>query len=415
MKLKFDKLTIILYLILVFFGWMNIYAACYNESHAVIWDLEQQHGKQLLWIGIALVVALATLFIEPKFFAQGSYIIYGFCLVLLMATLIIGTATHGGQSWINIGPFKLQSSEFAKLGTALAVSKYMSGLDIDIKKRNVQIAVALLIAIPMGLVLLQHDTGSALVFLSFIIPLYREGLSPILFVIGGVAVVLFVLALLINQYLLMGIVLACCLFYLFVWLSKRTRRHYIRTLGIFAACCLFIFSVDFTFEHILEPHQQNRIYVLLGKTDDIKAVGYNQHQSKIAIGSGALLGKGFLKGTITKADFVPEQETDFIFCTVAEEWGFVGSLLLNVVFVVLLVRLVTMAERQRSPFARFYGYAVSSILFIHLFINVGMVLGLLPVIGIPLPFFSYGGSSLLAFTLMLFIFIRQDAERNNLL
>ena len=415
MKLKFDKLTIILYLILVFFGWMNIYAACYNESHAVIWDLEQQHGKQLLWIGIALVVALATLFIEPKFFAQGSYIIYGFCLVLLMATLIIGTATHGGQSWINIGPFKLQSSEFAKLGTALAVSKYMSGLDIDIKKRNVQIAVAMLIAIPMGLVLLQHDTGSALVFLSFIIPLYREGLSPILFVIGGVAVVLFVLALLINQYLLMGIVLACCLFYLFVWLSKRTRRHYIRTLGIFAACCLFIFSVDFTFEHILEPHQQNRIYVLLGKTDDIKAVGYNQHQSKIAIGSGALLGKGFLKGTITKADFVPEQETDFIFCTVAEEWGFVGSLLLNVVFVVLLVRLVTMAERQRSPFARFYGYAVSSILFIHLFINVGMVLGLLPVIGIPLPFFSYGGSSLLAFTLMLFIFIRQDAERNNLL
>ena len=415
MKLKFDKLTIILYLVLVFFGWMNIYAACYNESHAVIWDLEQQHGKQLLWIGIALVVALATLFIEPKFFAQGSYIIYGVCLLLLMATLIIGTATHGGQSWINIGPFKLQSSEFAKLGTALAVSKYMSGLDIDIKKRNVQIAVALLIAIPMGLVLLQHDTGSALVFLSFIIPLYREGLSPILFVIGGVAVVLFVLALLINQYLLMGIVLACCLFYLFVWLSKRTRRHYIRTLGIFAACCLFIFSVDFTFNHILEPHQQDRIYVLLGKTDDIKAVGYNQHQSKIAIGSGALLGKGFLKGTITKADFVPEQETDFIFCTVAEEWGFVGSLLLNVVFVVLLVHLVTMAERQRSPFARFYGYAVSSILFIHLFVNVGMVLGLLPVIGIPLPFFSYGGSSLLAFTLMLFIFIRQDAERNNLL
>lgn len=411
MKLKFDKLTIILYLVLVFFGWMNIYAACYNESHAVIWDLEQQHGKQLLWIGIALVVALATLFIEPKFFAQGSYIIYGVCLLLLMATLIIGTATHGGQSWINIGPFKLQSSEFAKLGTALAVSKYMSGLDIDIKKRNVQIAVALLIAIPMGLVLLQHDTGSALVFLSFIIPLYREGLSPILFVIGGVAVVLFVLALLINQYLLMGIVLACCLFYLFVWLSKRTRRHYIRTLGIFAACCLFIFSVDFTFNHILEPHQQDRIYVLLGKTDDIKAVGYNQHQSKIAIGSGALLGKGFLKGTITKADFVPEQETDFIFCTVGEEWGFVGSTMLVVAYLVLLLRIVRLAERQYSRFSRFYGYSVASILFIHFLINIGMVLGLLPVIGIPLPFFSYGGSSLMAFTILLFVFLRQDQER----
>ena len=415
MKLKFDKLTIILYLILVVFGWVNIYAACYNESHALIWDMEQQHGKQLLWIGIALVVAMVTLFIEPKFFAQGSYIIYGFTLLLLIATLIIGTATHGNQAWINIGPFKLQSSEFAKFGTALAVAKYMSGLDIDIKKRNVQIAVALLIAIPMGLVLLQHDTGSALVFLSFVIPLYREGLSPALFVIGAVAVILFVLSLLINQYLLMGIVLALCLFYLFGWLNKRTRRHYLYTLGVLAACCLFIFSVDFTFEHVLEPHQQSRIYVLLGKTDDIKAAGYNQHQSKIAIGSGGLIGKGFLKGTITKADFVPEQETDFIFCTVAEEWGFVGSTLLLVAYVVLLVHLVTMAERQRSAFARFYGYSVAGILFMHLFVNVGMVLGLLPVIGIPLPFFSYGGSSLLAFTLMLFIFIRQDAERNNLL
>lgn len=415
MKLKFDKLTIILYLALVLFGWVNIYAACYNESHALIWDMKQQHGKQLLWIGIALGIALLTLFIEPRFFSQGSYIFYALFLVGLVVTLVIGSDTNGGKSWINIGPFKLQSSEFAKLGTALAVAKYVSGLDIDIRKRKIQLTVLTLIALPMGLVLLQHDTGSALVFFSFVIPLYREGLSPMLFVIGATAIILFVLALLINRYLLMGIVLLCCLFYLFLWLSKRTRRHYLNTIGVLAACWLFIFSVDFTFEHILEPHQQSRIYVLLGKTNDTQSAGYNQYQSKIAIGSGGFIGKGFLKGTITKADFVPEQETDFIFCTVAEEWGFLGSTLLLIAYIVLLVHLITMAERQRSTFARFYGYSVASILFIHLFVNVGMVLGLLPVIGIPLPFFSYGGSSLLAFTLMLFIFIRQDAERNNLL
>ncbi|KWW29556.1 MAG: rod shape-determining protein RodA [bacterium P3] len=415
MNLKFDRLTIILYLILVLFGWVNIYAACYNESHAVIWDLSQQHGKQLLWIGITLVLAIVVLYIEPRFFSQGSYIIYGLVLLLLVATLFIGTATKGGLSWINIGSFKLQPSEFAKFATALAVAKYMSGLDVDIHKRNVQLTVLALIGIPMGLVLLQHDTGSALVFLCFFIPLYREGLSPALFVIGVAAIVLFVLALLINQYLLMGIVLLCCLFYLFVWLSKRSRRHYLHTAGVLAACCLFIFSVDFAFEHVLEPHQQSRIYVLLGKTDDIKQAGYNVHQSKIAIGSGGVTGKGFLKGTITKANFVPEQETDFIFCTVGEEWGFIGSTLLIGLYVALLVHLISMAERQRSTFARFYGYSVASILFIHLLINVGMVLGLLPVIGIPLPFFSYGGSSLLAFSIMLFVFIRQDAERNLLL
>lgn len=415
MNLKFDKLTLILYLALVLFGWVNVYAACYDESHTVIWDITRQHGKQLMWIGVALLTGIVILYIEPRIFSQGSYIIYALTILLLLATLFIGTATHGGLSWINIGSFKLQPSEFAKFATALAVSKYMSGLDIDIRKRKVQMTVLALIGIPIGLVLLQHDTGSALVFLSLFIPLYREGLSPILFVIGVVAILLFVLALLINQYVLMGIVLGCCIFYLFVWLSKRSRRHYLHTLGVLVACCLYIFSVDFAFEHVLEPHQQSRIYVLLGKTDDIKAAGYNQHQSKIAIGSGGLIGKGFLKGTITKADFVPEQETDFIFCTVAEEWGFVGSTLIIALYVVLLIHLVSMAERQRSTFARFYGYSVSAILFIHMFVNVGMVLGLLPVIGIPLPFFSYGGSSLLAFTILLFIFIRQDAERNLLL
>lgn len=413
--MKTDKITILLYLLLVLFGWVNIYAAGYHEDHALIWDLSQQHGKQLLWIGISFIMALGILYIEPRFFSHSAFIIYGGILLLLVSTLFIATATKGAISWINIGPFKLQPSEFAKMATALAVAKYMSGLNVDITQRKTQITVGLLIAIPMGLVLLQHDTGSALVFLSFFIPLYREGLSPILFVIGIVAIVLFVLALLINQLLLMGIVALIGLLYLFVWLSKRTRRQYLYTLGVVAACCLFIFSVDFTFEHVLESHQRNRIYVLLGKTDDIRDVGYNVHQSKIAIGSGGLIGKGYLRGTITKADFVPEQETDFIFCTVGEEWGFFGGAALIVIYTILLVRLVQMAERQRSTFARVYGYSVSAILFFHMLINIGMVLGLVPVIGIPLPYFSYGGSSLLAFTLMLFIFIRQDAQRNLLL
>lgn len=263
----------------------------------------------------------------------------------------------------------------------------------------------------MLLVLLQHDTGSALVFLSLLIPLYREGMPSTILLVGFAAIVLFVLALVINKFVLIGIIFAVCLAYLFLWLNKRYRRNYVLAAAAFVVCSLFVLSVDFAFEHVLESHQRDRIYVLLGKTDDIKSVGYNVYQSKIAIGSGGFLGKGFLDGSITKADFVPEQETDFIFCTVGEEWGFAGSSLLIATYVALLLYLVAMAERQRSTFARFYGYCIISILFFHLCVNVGMVLGLVPVIGIPLPFFSYGGSSLLAFTLMLFIFIRQDAEK----
>lgn len=222
---------------------------------------------------------------------------------------------------------------------------------------------------------------------------------------------LFVLALLVNQYIIVAALAVIALFYLFVWLNKRTRKHYLWVAGIFIACSLFTFSVDFAFENILEAHQRDRIYVLLGKTEDFKGTGYNVHQSKIAIGSGGLIGKGFLNGTITKADFVPEQETDFIFCTVGEEWGFFGSSIVIVLYICLLLRIVTLAERQYSRFSRFYGYSVASILFMHIFINIGMVLGLVPVIGIPLPFFSYGGSSLMAFTILLFIFLRQDQDR----
>jgi rod shape determining protein RodA len=414
-KKRYDWVPILLYLGIVLFGWLNIYAACYDEYHAQVFDFSRQHGKQLLWMGVAFLMAVCVLLIHPRVFSNGSYIIYGIVLVLLVATLFIGTVTNGGQSWINFGAFKLQPSEFAKFATALALAKYISAIDIDLTLPRTRLTLALIVLVPAGLIFLQHDTGSALVFLAFLLPFFREGLSHYILLIGLLAIVLFISALLINKFLLMGILLAICLLYLFVWLSKRTSKNYWHTAIFFVVCSLFTLSVDFTFENILETHQRNRIYVLLGKVEDPRGVGYNVNQAKIAIGSGGLVGKGFLNGTITKADFVPEQETDFIFCTVGEEWGFVGSLLLIAAYVWLLVHLITMAERQRSPFSRFYGYCVASILFFHFAVNIGMVLGLVPVIGIPLPFFSYGGSSLIAFTLLLFIFIRQDADRNALI
>lgn len=414
-KLKYDWTAILLYLAITLFGWVNIYAACYDETHSAIFDMTCQHGKQLLWMGIAFVFAVSILLIEPRVFSNAAYIIYGVVLLLLVVTLFIGSVTKGGQSWIDFGAFKLQPSEFGKFATALAVSKYVSSVDIDLKDRRTQLVLGALILVPAALVLLQHDTGSALVFMAFVLPLFREGMSYYILLLGVLAVVLFVMALLINRYIMIGILFVFCLLYLFVWLSKRTRRHYLLTLLFLVLSSGFTLSVDYVFENVLETHQRNRIYVLLGKIEDPSGVGYNVNQSKIAIGSGGFFGKGFLNGTITKADFVPEQETDFIFCTVGEEWGFLGGTALIAAYVALLVHLVTMAERQRSRFARFYGYSVASILFFHLFINVGMVLGLVPVTGIPLPFFSYGGSSLMAFTILLFVFIRQDAEHNRLL
>lgn len=413
-KIRFDWITVALYLFLVVAGWVNIYAACFDQAHAAILDFSCQHGKQLIWIGTAAVMALCVILIKPRFFSNIAYILYGLVMALLVLTLFIGSTTNGGQSWIDFGFFKLQPSEFAKAATALALAKYVSDLNTDLKQRQTKLVLSAMVLIPFVLILLQHDTGSALVFSAFLLAFFREGLSPYILVVGVAAIVLFIAALLVNKYLLLGILLVLCLAYLFVWLSKRTGRDYWHTAVLFAACALFTLSVDFVFENILESHQRDRIYVLLGKVEDPTGVGYNVDQAKIAIGSGGLLGKGFLNGTITKADFVPEQETDFIFCTVGEEWGFLGSLAVIAAYVLLLVRLITLAERQRSPFARFYGYSVASILFFHFFINIGMVLGLVPVIGIPLPFFSYGGSSLIAFTLLLFIFIRQDADRNAL-
>ena len=414
-KLKIDWVTVGLWAFLVVFGWANIYSSTYSESQASVFDFNTFHGKQLVWIIGSAVIALVVVLTEPRFFSNTAYIIYGAVLALLVVTLFIATVTKGATSWINLGPFKLQPSEFAKFATALALAKYMSAIDVDWKQTRTKVASLIIIGIPAVLVFLQHDTGSALVFAAFVFPLFREGLSGVILIIGLVAIALFVLALLVNKYILLGILVVLAVLYLFVWLNKRSARDYWRVAAVLACCAVFVFSVDFVFNHVLESHQRERIDVLLGKSEDLQGAGYNVHQSKIAIGSGGIVGKGFLHGTVTKADFVPEQHTDFIFCTVGEEWGWLGASLLVAAYVWLLVRLIGMAERQRSRFSRFYGYSVASILFIHLFVNIGMVLGLVPVIGIPLPFFSYGGSSLLAFTMLLFIFIRQDASKNQLL
>ncbi|MBR1793243.1 MAG: rod shape-determining protein RodA [Bacteroidales bacterium] len=413
---KIDYLTIAIYAVIVIFGWANIYAAGYNEAHSAVFDFNFNHCKQLVWIGVSALVAGLILLTDLRFFSNGAYIFYAISMLLLLSVLFVGSSTNGGISWIDLKFFKLQPSEFAKFATALALSKYVSKQDFDIHQRGSWLMLGLIIALPVGLIFLQHDMGSALVFASFLIPLYRFGMTPYILVIGVVAITLFVLTIAVGDsyYIIMISLAVIGLIYLFVWLNRPRRKDYVRTIGIFAVCCLFIISVDTVFGS-LEVHQQNRIKVLLDPSLDLRGTGYNVHQAKIAIGSGGFKGKGFLNGTITKANFLPEQETDFIFCTVGEEWGFVGCLLLLGLYLWLLQRLVSISERQASRFSRFYGYSVSAILFFHILVNVGMVIGLVPVIGIPLPFFSYGGSSLLAFTILLFILLRQDAEHTSLL
>ena len=412
--MKIDWWTVALWAVLTIFGVVNIYSATYSGDVQSIFAFSTFSGKQLIWVGAASLVAAVILLTEPRFFSNGAYPIYGVVMLLLVATLFLAVTVNGGKSWIEIGGFRFQPTEFAKFATALALAKFMSGIDVEWSQSRTKLGALLLIGLPAALVFLQHDTGSALVFVAFVLPLFREGLSGGILVVGVAAIALFILSLLVNKYILLGVLVVIAVLYLFVWLNKRTAHDWWRAIGVLLLCAAFIFSVDFLFNQVLEPHQRERIDVLLGKTEDLQGSGYNVNQSKIAIGSGGFMGKGYLAGTLTKADFVPEQHTDFIFCTVGEEWGWVGSSLVVVLYVVLLVRLVGMAERQRSTFSRFYGYSVASILFVHLFVNVGMVLGLVPVIGIPLPFFSYGGSSMLSFTILLFIFIRLDATKNQL-
>ncbi len=464
--LKIDWLSIILYLTLIILGWINIYAAVYKEEYNVIFDTSQRYGKQMIWILLSFLIIAFILIVDSKVFPMFAYIAYTITFFLLIAVLLFGDASHGAKSWFEIGNYKIQPAEFAKFTTALALSSFMSKHNFDLTKtNNIFLIIAILIS-PALLIMLQPDTGSAIIYVAFVIVLYREGLNGSVLLLLMLVITLFILALKINlSYLFIGLIVLAFITYYFI---RRNPKELFIALGIligvfallyvanlfvlniklpiiigialFISLCFFfyyaykkrlfniliialilissifyIFSVDYIYNSILQTHHKTRIDVFLGIQDDPHGIGYNVNQSKIAIGSGRLYGKGFLNGTQTKYNFVPEQDTDFIFCTVGEEWGFVGTTSILVIFLILLLRVIYVSERQRSRFSRIYGYTVASILFFHFAVNVGMVLGLMPVIGIPLPFFSYGGSSLWSFTILLFILIKLDTNREEVI
>ncbi len=408
-----DWITVLLFLLLVFIGWINIYSAVYNEEHSNIFDFSQRYGKQLIWIFAAMGIAFIIMLIDATFFTTFSYLIYSLSILSLVAVLLIGTEIAGSKSWFQFGSIAIQPAEFAKFATCLAIAKYLSTFNVSLSRFRSRIIASIIILLPASLVLLQNDTGSALVYAAFLLVLFREGLTGNILLIGLLVAFLFVITLLSSQLLIIALLVLTAL--LMLYFMKRSKKNIIVLFSMLVIASAFVYSVDYAFENVLESHHKKRINVLLGKELDLRGAGYNVHQSKIAIGSGGIAGKGFLKGTQTKYDFVPEQDTDFIFCTIGEEWGYLGSLVVLALFITLLLRIIMLAERQRSNFSRIYGYGVASIIFFHFMVNIGMTIGLLPVIGIPLPFISYGGSSLWAFTILLFIFIRQDASRLELL
>ena len=408
-----DWMSVSLYILLIFFGWVNIYASQYNDDQTLLFDLSQRYSKQLLFIAVSLFVAFIILIIDWKFFEAFSYILYGGIIILLIILLITGEQTAGATSWFNIGNYKVQPSEFAKFITILALAKYLNTHNIKMQVFVTKLRSFIIILVPMLLIILQNDLGTALVFLSLILLLYREGLSGNILILGLVVGILFIVTLLINKFVFSGI-LVIISFLLFLF-SRRKKKEFLVILAGLAMAISFVFSVSYIFNNMLSPHHVERINILLGREIDPHGAGYNLIQSKIAIGSGGFFGKGFLEGTQTRFDFVPEQSTDFIFCTIGEEWGFFGCLIFIVTFVALLLRMINLAERQRSKFCRVYGYGVASVLFVHFAINIGMTIGLAPVIGIPLPFISYGGSSLIGFTILLFIFLNLDSYRLQIL
>jgi rod shape determining protein RodA len=404
-----DKVTLALFATLCIIGWLNIYAAVFDPEQGNLFNLGTNYGKQFIFLITAGILGILILVMDVKFFSTFSPLFYGVSIFLLLVVLVVGRNVGGNQAWIPLGSFRLQPSEFAKFATCLVLAQFLSTATIKNKAWQTTLQSAAIIGIPVALILAQPDVGSALTFASLIFVLYREGLSGYFLVFGLLGIVLFILTLLLSKLvLIVGLVVIAG----FLLTQIRNKKQWMRpiVLGTIGSI-LFIFSVDFTYKNILKPHHRNRIDVLLGKVEDLRGEGYNVNQSKIAIGSGRFWGKGFLQGTQTKYDFVPEQSTDFIFCTVGEEWGFVGSMVVVGLYLFLLLRIIFIAERQRSSFSRIYGYGVASILFCHFFLNLGMTMGLVPVIGIPLPFISYGGSSLWGFTILLFILLRLDANR----
>lgn len=458
-----DKISIVIFLSMVIIGWFNIYAAVYNEEHTGILDISQRYGKQFIWILATLVLAVFVVVIDTRFYLFFSYFIYGALIFLLLLVLILGREINGAKSWFEVGNFSLQPSEFAKFGTALALATYLNSKKHDLKKLPVFFPAAGIIVVPALLIALQPDLGSAVVFFSLFIVLFREGMSPYVFASGIIMLTLFFFTILFNNlYIALALIFLATIL---VWIVTRKWKLTLTGLGIIILSASFIYflnefvikklsdvhilfisvilsglvfafyiyakkaipvmviylflagslayvnSVNYGLNHLLKPHQKERVEIMLGLKSDPHGTGYNVNQSIISIGSGGFSGKGYLKGTQTKFKFVPAQSTDFIFCTVGEEWGFIGSFVVIGLYAVLLLRLVILAERQRSVFSRIYGYGVVSIFFTHFFINIGMATGLVPVIGIPLPFLSYGGSSLWGFTILLFIFLRLDASR----
>ncbi|WP_439881182.1 rod shape-determining protein RodA [Pontibacter sp. MBLB2868] len=407
-----DWVTILLYFLLVALGWMNIYAAVYSPDNIVnIFSMDINSGKQLLWIGLSLFLILVILIVDYKVYEHLAYPIYGGIILLLLVTLVIAKPIAGSRSWLDLGGgIRLQPAELAKFATALAVSKYLGSINLRQQKFKDQMVLAAITFLPPVIIILQNETGSALVFGAFILAFFREGMSPLILIIGGSAAAIFILTLLVPKlYLILGIT---ALMGLAIALDYRLLRRIKTMVAMLLLVVGMIFSVDYFVNNILQPHQQNRIQALINPEADPLGYGWNVTQSKIAIGSGGFWGKGFLEGTQTKFDFVPEQSTDFIFCTIGEEHGWLGSTVLIGIFILLLTRIVAIAERQRSVFGRTYGYCVASIIFFHFLVNVGMTIGLAPVVGIPLPFFSYGGSSLWSFTILLYILIAIDANRS---
>ncbi|MEX0981621.1 MAG: rod shape-determining protein RodA [Bacteroidales bacterium] len=463
-----DWFTIFLWLLLVVFGILSIYSANYISGDGRFFDFSQRYGKQMIWLGVSILLIIIIFILDSKFFAFFAYPLYGITILMLMAVLLFGREINSARSWFTLGGFNLQPAEFAKPFTALALARLLTSHGFSFRKgMKPLLLTGIIIFTPAFLIMLQPDLGSTLVYFAFLLVLYREGFSQNTMILGASLLILFILTLLINNNIIIagiwlislillrinstsnkvwfavfltgtvffgalyglnhfadfGISLfdialisfaVICLVTLVFAVRSRNSGFYKVLIFMFVAI-LFVVSVDYAMKNILKEHQRQRIYVTLGIENDPQGIGYNINQSKIAIGSGGFAGKGFLKGTQTKLRFVPEQSTDFIFCTVGEEWGFIGTSVVIVLFVLLIIRLVVLAERQRSHFSRVFGYGLVSVILIHFMVNIGMTIGLLPVIGIPLPFFSYGGSSLLAFTIFLFIFLKLDSNRKELL
>lgn len=411
----FDWPTVVLYIVLVLMGWLNIFAAGYDESiRQSIFDLSTNAGRQLLFIGTSAVLIMVIMIVDNRFYETFAYVIYAAVILLCIVVIFAGSEVAGSRAWFRIGAFGVQPSEFAKFAVSLAVARFIGSIGFRMDRFNNQAILFAMIGFPMIVILGQNDTGTALVFAAFILVLFREGLSPFLLVVGMLSGLIFVLTLLVeNHFYLYGGVLALLALAIAIG-KKRPRRIAYLVIGGFLIMGV-IKSVDFVINDVLKPHQQNRIKALVNPAADPLGYGWNVTQSKIAIGSGGLAGKGFLRGTQTKFDFVPKQSTDFIFCTIGEEHGWIGSLIVVTLFVMLLLRVITIAERQKNRFSRAYGYCVGCILFFHFAVNIGMTVGLFPVIGIPLPFFSYGGSSLWGFTILLFVLLKLDAHRMEVL